>query len=71
MTFGSFKNCPQQTIPLQIIYNSQIAYFPGLLAGPSGIRVGWGIKQWQIRGQKAPNFEWATFGWASCNLCTL
>ena len=43
--------------------------FPGLLAGPSGIRIGWGIKQWQIRGRKAPNFGWATFGWASCNLC--
>ena len=46
-------------------------YFPGLLAGPSGIRVGWGIDQWQIRGRKAPNFGWVTFGWASCNLCPL
>ena len=46
-------------------------YLPGLLAGPSGICVGWGIKQWQIRGQKAPSFGWATFGWASCNLCPL
>ena len=46
-------------------------YFPGLLAGPSGIRVRWGIKQWQIRGRKAPRFGLATFGWASCNLCRL
>ena len=42
-----------------------------LLAGPSGIRVRWGIKQWQIRDRKAPNFGWATFGWVSCNLCPL
>ena len=35
-------------------------------AGPSGIRAEWGIGQWQIRGRKAPNFGWATFGWASC-----
>ena len=27
--------------------------------------------QWQIRGRKAPNFGWATLGWASCNLCPL
>ena len=48
-----------------------LVYLPGLLAGPSGIRVGWGINQWQIRGRKAPNFGWDTFGWASCNLCPL
>ena len=40
--------------------------FPGLLAGPSGIRARWEIDQWQIRGQKSPSFGWATFGWASC-----
>ena len=33
---------------------------------PSGIRVGWGIDQWQIRGRKAPSFGWSSFGWASC-----
>ena len=49
----------------------KLSYFPGLLAGLSGIRVRWGIEQWQIRVQKAPNFSWATFGWASCNLCPL
>ena len=27
--------------------------------------------QWQIRGRKAPSFNRATFGWASCNLCPL
>ena len=27
--------------------------------------------QWQIRGRKAPKFGWATFGWVSCNLCSL
>ena len=26
--------------------------------------------QWQIRGQKAPSFGWATFRWASCNIDT-
>ena len=54
-----------------VSYRIICLYFPGLLAGLSGIRVGWGIKQWQIRGRKAPNFGWATFGWASCNLCPL
>ena len=41
------------------------------LARLSGIRAGWGIDQWQIRGRKPLSFGWATFGWASCNLCTL
>ena len=44
---------------------------PAFLTEPSGIRVGWGIEHWQIRGRKASNFSWATFGWASCNLCLL
>ena len=26
--------------------------------------------QWEIRGRKAPNFDWTTFGWASCNIDT-
>ena len=50
---------------------SRNTYSPGLLAEPSDIRVGWGIKQWQIRNRKAPSFGWATLGWASFNLCPL
>ena len=65
-----------QLFLVYLIYTHLLTHLPGLLAGPSGIRVGWGIKQWQIRGRKAPNygwatFRWATFGWASCNLCPL
>ena len=58
-----------------VLYHFISNYFnehlPGLLAGPSGIHVGWSINQWQIRGRKAPNFGRATSRWASCNLCPL
>ena len=38
-------------------------YFPGLLAGPSGICVGWGIEtNGRFEAVKSPNFGWATLG---------
>ena len=41
--------------------------FLGLLAGPPGIRAGWAIETKSRHGAEwAPNFGWATFGWASC-----
>ena len=42
-------------------------YSPSLLAGPSGIHVRWGIEtNGRFEAVKAPNFSWATLGWASC-----
>ena len=54
-----------------MIFDTALIYTSPAFAGPSGIRVGWGVKQWQIRVRKAPNFSLATFGWASCKLCPL
>ena len=40
---------------LDVTQGQFTVYSPGLLAGPCGIRVGWGIEYWYIRSRKAPN----------------
>ena len=64
--YYAFPKAPALLEPHHQIVLCHIKDTSPTFAGPSGIRVGWGIDQWQIRGRKAPKFGWASFGWASC-----
>ena len=67
LSMNCFSMCRTDALQTHTHRDTSLAF----LAGPSGIHVGWGIKQRQIRSRKAPNFGWATFGWESCKLCPL